>query len=41
MSYYFDYDQWIDKMNKKGFKAAKPDKRRKKKKKNTKKPWDY
>ena len=30
MSYYFDYDDYIEKMNKKGFKAAKPDKRRKK-----------
>jgi len=41
MSYYFDYDEWIDDLNKKDFKKAKPDKRRKKVKKNAKKPWDY
>ena len=40
MSYYFDYDKWIEKMNEKPFKPAKPDKRRKKIRKNKKKPWD-
>jgi len=33
MNYYFDYDEWIGDLNKKGFKSAKPDKRRKKIKK--------
>jgi len=43
MSYYFDYDEWIEGMNKSGFQRAKPDKRRKKKKNKrlAKKPWDY
>jgi hypothetical protein len=41
MSYYFDYDDWVEQRNKEGNVKAKPDKRRKKKKKFRKKPWDY
>ena len=44
MNYYFDYDDYNDKMNEmersgKAIKGA-PDRRRKKKKKNKKRPWD-
>ena len=44
MSYYFDYDDYNDKMNELERKGVRikgvPDKRRKKKKDNKKKPWD-